>query len=404
MEFAYSDKVTGLQDKLGDFMDRHVYPNEAQHAREIETGDRWQPTALMEDLKKKARLEGLWNLFLPHSPRGAGLSNLEYAPLCEIMGRAPMASEVFNCSAPDTGNMETLELYGNEAQKEQWLKPLLAGEIRSLLRHDRARRRLVRRHQHREHHPARRRSLRDQRPQMVDDRRARSALQDRDLHGQDRSAEPRPSSPAIDDPGADGRTRREGAADTLGVRLRRCPARPRRGALRQCPRAAREHPAGRRPRLRDRPGPARPRPHPSLHASHRPGRAGPRGHVQAREIAGCLRQAAQRADRHAGAHRRGAHHDRAGAAAGAQGRLHDGHGGQQGGARRDRHDQGRRAEDADERGRHGDPGPWWRQASPATSASPRLMRWRARCACSTVPTRFIATRSAGWNSPSTIER
>ncbi|HKH67620.1 MAG TPA: acyl-CoA dehydrogenase family protein [Reyranella sp.] len=131
MEFAYSDKVAALQDKLGDFMDRHVYPNETQHAREIETGDRWQPTALMEDLKKQARLEGLWNLFLPHSPRGAGLSNLEYAPLCEIMGRAPMASEVFNCSAPDTGNMETLELYGNKAQKEQWLKPLLAGEIRS---------------------------------------------------------------------------------------------------------------------------------------------------------------------------------------------------------------------------------------------------------------------------------
>jgi acyl-CoA dehydrogenase len=131
MQFTYSDKVAGLQDKLRDFMDRHIYPNEARHAHEIETGDRWQPTALMEELKKKARLEGLWNLFLPHSPRGAGLSNLEYAPLCEIMGRAPMASEVFNCSAPDTGNMETLELYGNEAQKEQWLKPLLAGEIRS---------------------------------------------------------------------------------------------------------------------------------------------------------------------------------------------------------------------------------------------------------------------------------
>jgi acyl-CoA dehydrogenase len=131
MEFAYSDKVAGLQDKLRDFMDRHVYPNEAQHAREIESGDRWQPTALMEDLKKKAKLEGLWNLFLPQSPHGAGLSNLEYAPLCEIMGRVPMAPEVFNCSAPDTGNMETLELYGSEAQKEQWLKPLLAGEIRS---------------------------------------------------------------------------------------------------------------------------------------------------------------------------------------------------------------------------------------------------------------------------------
>jgi acyl-CoA dehydrogenase len=131
MEFAYSDKVAALQDKLRDFMDRHVYPNEARHAHEIETGDRWQPTALMEDLKKQARLEGLWNLFLTHSPRGAGLTNLEYAPLCEIMGRAPMAPEVFNCSAPDTGNMETLELYGNEEQKEQWQKPLLAGEIRS---------------------------------------------------------------------------------------------------------------------------------------------------------------------------------------------------------------------------------------------------------------------------------
>jgi acyl-CoA dehydrogenase len=131
MQFTHSDKVVALQDKLRDFMDRHVYPNEAQHAREIDTGDRWQPTALMEDLKKKAKLEGLWNLFLPQSPHGAGLSNLEYAPLCEIMGRVPMAPEVFNCSAPDTGNMETLELYGSEAQKEQWLKPLLAGEIRS---------------------------------------------------------------------------------------------------------------------------------------------------------------------------------------------------------------------------------------------------------------------------------
>src|SRR5260370_23637939 len=131
MEFAYSDKVAALQDKLQTFMDCHVYPNEARHAREIESGDRWQPTALMEQLKAKAKLEGLWNLFLPHLPRGAGLSNLEYAPLCEIMGRSAMASEVFNCSAPDTGNMETLELYGNDDQKKQWLKPLLAGEIRS---------------------------------------------------------------------------------------------------------------------------------------------------------------------------------------------------------------------------------------------------------------------------------
>ena len=131
MEFAYSPKVRALQDKLGAFMDQHVYPNEQRHAREVETGDRWQPPALMEELKAKARLEGLWNLFLPHSPKGAGLSNLEYAPLCEIMGRSPIAPEACNCSAPDTGNMEVLELYGSEQQKAQWLEPLLAGEIRS---------------------------------------------------------------------------------------------------------------------------------------------------------------------------------------------------------------------------------------------------------------------------------
>jgi acyl-CoA dehydrogenase len=130
MHFTHSDKVQALQEKLGAFMTAEIYPNEARYGREIEA-ERWQPPRLMEELKKKAKLEGLWNLFLPHSPRGAGLSNLEYAPLCEIMGRSSMASEVFNCSAPDTGNMETLELYGTEEQKKQWLEPLLAGEIRS---------------------------------------------------------------------------------------------------------------------------------------------------------------------------------------------------------------------------------------------------------------------------------
>jgi len=131
MEFGYSRKVSALQDRLRGFMDRHIYPNEERHAREVETGDRWRPTSLMEDLKAKAKLEGLWNLFLPHPSHGAGLGNLDYAPLCEIMGRSPLAPEAFNCSAPDTGNMETLALYGDEEQKERWLKPLLAGEIRS---------------------------------------------------------------------------------------------------------------------------------------------------------------------------------------------------------------------------------------------------------------------------------
>jgi acyl-CoA dehydrogenase len=130
MEFTYSDKVKALEDKLGAFMDQHIYPNEERYEREVESGDRWQQVALMEELKVEAKAAGLWNLFLPGG-HGAGLTNLEYAPLCEIMGRSPIAPEAFNCSAPDTGNMETLELYGTEAQKKQWLVPLLEGRIRS---------------------------------------------------------------------------------------------------------------------------------------------------------------------------------------------------------------------------------------------------------------------------------
>jgi acyl-CoA dehydrogenase len=131
MDFMQSDKVKELSGRLVAFMDAHVYPNEKTFHEQVSKGDRWQPTAIIEELKKKARAEGLWNLFLPASKRGAGLTNLEYAPLCEIMGRSPIAPEVFNCSAPDTGNMEVLERYGTEEQKEKWLKPLLAGEIRS---------------------------------------------------------------------------------------------------------------------------------------------------------------------------------------------------------------------------------------------------------------------------------
>ncbi|MEW6114185.1 MAG: acyl-CoA dehydrogenase family protein [Thermodesulfobacteriota bacterium] len=131
MIFEFSDRARDLQQRLKAFMDRYIYPNEREFIRQIDEGDRWQPVPLIEELKVKARAEGLWNLFLPDSKYGAGLTNYEYAPLCEIMGRSPMAPEVFNCSAPDTGNMETIERYGNEEQKEKWLKPLLAGEIRS---------------------------------------------------------------------------------------------------------------------------------------------------------------------------------------------------------------------------------------------------------------------------------
>src|SRR5580692_2446487 len=130
MNFEHSSKVKDFEQRLVAFMDEHVYPNEARYHREIEE-DRWRPVPVIEELKPKARAAGLWNLFLPHDENGAGLTNLEYAPLCEIMGRSHMAPEVFNCSAPDTGNMEVLARYGTPEQKEKWLKPLLAGEIRS---------------------------------------------------------------------------------------------------------------------------------------------------------------------------------------------------------------------------------------------------------------------------------
>jgi acyl-CoA dehydrogenase len=131
MDFEYSDKVKALQMRVAAFMTAHVYPNEARFHEEVGTGDRWEPTKLIEELKQKAKAEGLWNLFLPESDMGAGLTNLEYAPLCEIMGRVHWAPEVFNCNAPDTGNMEVLARYGTPEQQERWLKPLLAGEIRS---------------------------------------------------------------------------------------------------------------------------------------------------------------------------------------------------------------------------------------------------------------------------------
>jgi len=132
MQFEHSPKVKDLQHRFVAFMREHIYPNEATFHRQIAEGDRWQPTAIVEELKPKARAAGLWNLFLPDSEYGAGLTNVEYAPLCEIMGRvAPFAPEVFNCSAPDTGNMEVLVRYGTEAQRKQWLEPLLAGMIRS---------------------------------------------------------------------------------------------------------------------------------------------------------------------------------------------------------------------------------------------------------------------------------
>lgn len=131
MSFEPSPKVKDLQQRLMSFMEEYIYPNEARHIQEAETLGAWSVLPVVEELKPKARAAGLWNLFLPESAYGAGLTNLEYAPLCEIMGRSMLAPEVFNCSAPDTGNMEVLVRYGTPEQQKRWLQPLLAGEIRS---------------------------------------------------------------------------------------------------------------------------------------------------------------------------------------------------------------------------------------------------------------------------------
>jgi acyl-CoA dehydrogenase len=131
MQFQHSPKVIDLQKRLYAFMAEHVYPNEHKLHEHERSSSRWQPAPIIEELKPKARAAGLWNLFLPASQHGAGLTNLEYAPLCEIMGASPMGPEVFNCSAPDTGNMEVFERYASPELKRQWLEPLLAGQIRS---------------------------------------------------------------------------------------------------------------------------------------------------------------------------------------------------------------------------------------------------------------------------------
>src|SRR5579872_4463344 len=131
MDFEYNAKTKEYLARLGAFMDEHIYPNERRYFEQLGAPDRWENHELVEELKPKAKAAGLWNLFLPDSHYGAGLSNTEYAPLCEMMGRVHFAPEVFNCSAPDTGNMETIERYGTAEHKKQWLEPLLAGEIRS---------------------------------------------------------------------------------------------------------------------------------------------------------------------------------------------------------------------------------------------------------------------------------
>ena len=188
MTFEFRRKSKDLQQRLTAFMDEHIYPNERRYHEHSRTGrTAGSRCPIIEELKPKARAAGLWNLFLPESEHGAGLTNLEYAPLCEIMGRVAVAPEVFNCSAPDTGNMEVLVRYGTAEQKERWLEPLLAGEIRSCFAMTEPEVASSDATNIAAAHRARRRRLRHQRPQVVDLRRRRPALQDRHLHGQDRS-------------------------------------------------------------------------------------------------------------------------------------------------------------------------------------------------------------------------
>ena len=278
MDFDFSPKVERLRKQLLAFMDREVYPAEKVFERQLnEAPSRWQIPPVMEELKEKARADGLWNLFLPESELGAGLTNLEYAPLCEIMGRSPIAPEVFNCSAPDTGNMETLVRYATPAQQERWLKPLLAGEIRSAF------------------------AMTEPAVASSDATNIEARIEPRGQQSYVINARKWWTSGAMDprckifilmgktDPDAPRHQQQSMILvprDTPGVnvvraldrvRLRRRAARPRRGRVQGRARAGREHPVRRGARLRDRAGTARAGPHPPLHADDRPGRALARG-------------------------------------------------------------------------------------------------------------------------------
>ena len=222
MDFDYSPRQKEWMKRISDFMEQHVYPAEEKYAAQMDEatkkGNRWIVVPVVEDLKKMAKGQGLWNMFLPHSEHGAGLTNLEYAPLAEMMGRVGFASEVFNCSAPDTGNMEVLDRYGSPHQQEQWLKPLLAGEIRSAyimtepaVASSDATNIATRIERKGDHYVI-------NGTQMVVVGRRRSALQDHDRDGQDRPRY-RQIPSAVPGLRADGYAGRQDQAHAAGVRL-----------------------------------------------------------------------------------------------------------------------------------------------------------------------------------------
>ena len=289
MDFAHAPKIVELQKRIEHFMDTRVYPAEPAFAAEVEAnrkrGNPWVATTVVEELKRAARAEGLWNLFLPESEYGAGLTNLEYAPLCEIMGRSWIAPEAFNCSAPDTGNMEVLVRYATEAQKKEWLVPLLAGEIRSAF------------------------AMTEPDVASSDATNIEATIvRDGDhyvINGRKwwTSGGPDPRCKILifmgkTDPGNAERHRQQSMIlvprDTPGVRFVRAlpvfgyddaPHGHAEFAFENVARARHQHPARGRPRVRNRAGTPRSRTNPSLHAPHRPRRARARSDVPAREAA-----------------------------------------------------------------------------------------------------------------------
>ncbi len=224
MDFNMSERQTEWLNRVRSFMNTHVRPAVPIYKKQDEEGPRWKVIPILEDLKKKARAEGLWNMFMPPNSheddefRGAGLTNLEYAPLAEEMGHIGWASEVFNCSAPDTGNMEVFMRYASKEQKRKWLRPLMDGEIRSAFLMTEPAVASSDATNIETRIEARRQSLRHQRPQMVVVGRRRSPLQDRDPDGQDRS-EGRAPRAAVADPGSARHPRHQGREDAAGVRL-----------------------------------------------------------------------------------------------------------------------------------------------------------------------------------------
>jgi len=408
MDFEYTDRTKELLERMNKFMDDVIYPAEAVYEQQMESAkDRWQLPPVMEECKAEAKKRGLWNMFLPKdrdsgdSHGTMGLSNLEYAPICEVLGRSNIASEATNCSAPDTGNMEVFARYASPDLKKKWLTPLLNGEIRSCF------------------------AMTEPAVASSDAKNIESRIESDGDHyvingrkwWSSGMGDPRckvivfmgksdPNAPAY---------RQQSMIivprDTPGIKIVKMlhvfgyddAPHGHAEVIYDNVRVPKENMLlGEGPRLRDRAGPPRAGPHPSLHARHRRRRACPGDGDQAGQEPRRLRPARLGDGRHQGACRRHAHGDRHGPPAGAEGSVGDGQVRQQGSASADRHDQGRGAEHHLE-GRRSLPAAARRRWCLAgLQARPACTRTSARCAWPTVRTKSIATRSAVWRSPSTL--